>query len=339
VRARWRLALALLAAPLGAQPHESTPRGTVRGDAFESRALGVRKHFMIYLPPGYDAARSRRYPVAYYLHGLGGRESDWLAVGAIDAVADSLIGSGMRETIIVMPDGDDSWYSAWVDPQPHAACVDSLVREAPERGCVRRARYDDYVARDLVAYVDARYRTLADRRHRGIGGLSMGGYGALKLALAYPETFAAAASHSGTVSRLFIGPRPFAAPPRYATTVDTLLRGYFARTGTRIYGRDLAAWQASDPATLAARLLARGTPVPALYVDCGVADELLSENRALDHELTRLGIGHRYHEHPGGHTWRYWNTHVRTSLAWMLGVIGPSSAPGKAPTAPGRATP
>lgn len=318
MRASWGLLLALAAAPLGAQA-----RGTVRGDVVASAALGVGKHFMVYLPPSYSTQPSRRYPVAYYLHGLGGRETDWLSVGGIDAVADSLIAAGMPETIIVMPDGDDGWYSTWVDPVSYDACRDSLAREAPERACVRSARYDEYVARDLVAHVDASYRTLADRRHRGIGGLSMGGYGAFKLALAFPGTFAAAASHSGALSRLLVGPRPFVAPPEYATSVDTLLRGYFARNGTRLYGRALATWQANDPGILAAGLQTTGAALPALYFDCGLADDLLPENQALDYELTRLGIPHRYHEHPGAHSWRYWNTHVRESLAWMLGVIGP----------------
>lgn len=318
MRGGWALLLALAAGPLGAQS-----RGTIRGDVVASEALGVGKHFMVYLPPSYSTQPSRRYPVAYYLHGLGGRETDWLSVGGIDAVADSLIAAGMPETIIVMPDGDDGWYSTWVDPVSYEACRDSLAREAPERVCVRSARYDEYIARDLVAYVDRSYRTLADARHRGIGGLSMGGYGAFKLALAFPGTFAAAASHSGALSRLLVGPRPFVAPPEYAVTVDTLLRGYFARTGTRLYGRALATWQANDPGILAARLQAAGSTVPALYFDCGVADELLRENQALAYELTRLAIPHRYHEHPGAHTWRYWNTHVRESLAWMLGVIGP----------------
>jgi S-formylglutathione hydrolase FrmB len=123
------------------------------------------------------------------------------------------------------------------------------------------------------------------------------------------------------VSRLYVGARPFVAPPRYAATADTLLHGYFAQTGVRIYGRDIAVWRANDPATLAARLQVERRPMPALYLDCGTSDDLLSENRALDWELTRLGIPHEYREHPGGHSWRYWNTHVRESLTWMLRVV------------------
>lgn len=295
--------------------------GTIRGDAFSSSALGVTKHFMVYLPPSYDTQRRRRYPVVYYLHGLGGHETDWLAQGGIDVVADSLIHGGMREAIIVMPDGDDGWYSGWASPLSYQTCVDSLLREAAERTCVRSFRYDEYIAHDLVSYVDGRYRTLADRRHRGIGGLSMGGYGAFKLALAYPQIFAAAASHSGVLS-LLLTSRAREMPPRYATTVDTLLHGFFERTGPQLYGRNLATWQANDPTTLATRLKASGGPMPALFFDVGTSDGLLPQNQALDFELTRLRIAHTYVEHPGAHTWRYWNAHVRESLPWLVGIVG-----------------
>src|SRR5207248_502871 len=82
-----RLGSAMAAA--AAQP-DSLSHGTVRGDAFESSALGARKHLMVYLPPSYGRDTTRRYPVAYYLHGLSGSETDWLARGAIDATADSV---------------------------------------------------------------------------------------------------------------------------------------------------------------------------------------------------------------------------------------------------------
>src|SRR3954468_1819412 len=88
------LALHGIARPLSAQARAANStvaaHGTVRGDAFLSDALGVTKHLMVYLPPSYDRSPKRRYPVVYYLHGLGGRETDWLSVGGIDAVADSL---------------------------------------------------------------------------------------------------------------------------------------------------------------------------------------------------------------------------------------------------------
>lgn len=314
--------------PLRAQapPTRAAPaaHGMVHEDAFFSDALGVTKHLVVYLPPSYGAQPGRRYPVAYYLHGLFGSETDWLSKGGIDAVADSLIAAGMPELIIVMPDGDDGWYTTWEQQVPLATCADTLHVEAPERYCVRHERYDDYVAHDVVGWVDAHYRTLADRAHRGIGGLSMGGYGAIALALKHPDLFAAAASHSGVVSALYVGPHPFAAPARYATTIDTLaaLKASFLDRMKMFWGTDVAAWRANDPAVLAERLTRSGGPVPALYLDCGSSDGFADENRAFSWELDRLGMAHSYHEYPGAHTWRYWSTHVPQSLGWMGGIIG-----------------
>jgi len=294
--------------------------GSVRGDAVYSQALGVRKHFMIYLPASYERNPGRRYPVAYYLHGLSGNETDWLSRAAIDNVADSLASTGLPEAIIVMPDGDDSWYASPNALMPYDVCRDSIRSESPERGCVRSARYADYIVRDLVGYVDAHYRTRADRAHRGIGGLSMGGYGAVKLALQYPDVFAAAASHSGVLSPRLIGPTPFRLPPTYAANADTLLR--LKLPAPTVFGGNLSLWADNDPAVLAAQLMKSGGPMPAIYMDVGSSDPFLHENQAFDFELRRLGIQHEYHEYPGTHNWRFWSTHVPQSLAWMMGIIG-----------------
>jgi putative tributyrin esterase len=305
-------------------PHDVVPTGTVHEDVFFSPSLGVRKHLVVYLPPSYGRDSTRRYSVAYYLHGLSGTETDWLSKGSIDVAADSLAHVGAPEMILVMPDGDDGWYTSWVDPVPYATCADTLHVEASDRYCVVNARYDDYIAHDVVAYVDSHYRTRSDRAHRGIGGLSMGGYGAVILALRYPEVFAAAASHSGVVSPLYTGPHPFAAPAQYATTADQLKApsGSFWPRFLHFWGTDLERWRAADPAHVAEQLAGRGGPMPALFIDCGTEDGLIDENRALDAELRRLAIKHWYAEWPGAHTWRYWSTHVRESLAWMGEQIG-----------------
>jgi S-formylglutathione hydrolase FrmB len=73
---------------------------------------------------------------------------------------------------------------------------------------------------------------------------------------------------------------------------------------------------------MAEQLAGRGGPMPVLFIDCGVDDGLIDQNRALDSELRRLGIKHWYAEWPGAHTWRYWSTHVRESLGWMGEQIG-----------------
>jgi S-formylglutathione hydrolase FrmB len=299
-------------------------RGSVHEASFVSPALGVRKRVAVYLPPSYDRDATRRFPVAYYLHGLSGSETDWLSRASIDDIADSLFAAGTPEMIVVLPDGDDGWYANWADPIPYRTCADTMRNESPNRYCVQKANYEDYIARDVVAFMDSRYRTIADRGHRGIGGLSMGGYGAMILSLRNPEVFSAAASHSGVVSPMFSGARPFAAPARYATNLDSLraVGSAFWSRYMRYFGTDLERWRAADPARVAERLKQAGRPLPALFIDCGREDGLVDQNRAFDWELTRLGIAHHYAEWPGAHTWRYWTTHVPESLSWMGRHIG-----------------
>ncbi|MFL5578321.1 MAG: alpha/beta hydrolase [Gemmatimonadaceae bacterium] len=319
---RLRSALSLLCLLLPAAAASQAPRrGTVRVESFDSPALGARKHYVVYLPPSYASARARRYPVAYYLHGADGNEADWVSRAALDRVMDSLVARGAPEMIVVMPDGDESWYATPPRPPDHDECARGRFGEDPTLRCVARADYDAYLSRDLVRHVDSTYRTRADRAHRAIGGLSMGGYGALRAALTHPETWSAAVSHSGVVSLLFAGPRPFVAPASYAASLETLRAAFGDRYWGELRGAlgdDVAAWRAADPAELARRLRDAGRPLPAIYLDAGSDDALvIDRNRAFDAELTALGVAHEYHEWPGRHEWRYWHAHVREGLVWL----------------------
>ena len=352
-----KIAPAVATTPITPSPAASShraPRGRVGVGSLWSQALGIRKQYVVYLPPSYDADTARRYPVAYYLHGLWGDEWNWVRQGRLDRAMDSLAlrpraGRGRAspertELIVIMPDGDDGWYTTWNSLGNWAECRSKPAREGESAAtyCVPWPHYDDYIARDLVAHVDSAYRTLAARAHRGIAGLSMGGYGAVTLALRYPDVFAAAASHSGVLAPMYAGPRPFAPPPRYATSMEQVRarwQGFWWSMGPA-FGNDTAAWFAREPSRLARRLLAsgaaplgraRGTaqgaggapPFPALFFDAGRGDGLvIDDNRALHAELTALGVPHRYTEWPGRHDWRYWSAHVGESLAWLAGIIG-----------------
>jgi S-formylglutathione hydrolase FrmB len=324
-----------------APPAAAAARGRVVADTLWSPALGTRKQFLVYLPPSYDRAPDRRYPVAYYLHGLWGRETDWARHGRLADVADSLAAGGGPELVLVMPDGDDSWYTTWNALGTADACrADTARREPAASYCVPWARYDDYLARDLVARVDSAYRTRPGRAHRGVAGLSMGGYGAVTLALRYPDVFAAAVSHSGVLAPLLAGPRPYAPPARWAPSVDSLraLYGRYWTTLPLAMGRDTAAWWARDPARLLARARAaapRAAPVPALRADVGTADLLVSQNRAFRDAARALGVPLAYAEWPGGHTWAYWRAHAGEGLAWLAARLGAPGAP-PAPREAGR---
>jgi S-formylglutathione hydrolase FrmB len=297
----------------------ATPSRVVT-ERFHSDALGVDKAVLVYLPRGYDAAATTRWPVLYYLHGLGGDETNWVKQGKLDAAADAL---GLA-AIVVMPDGDDGFYIDSADPIDYDQCMASgagLFIPNAQRAttCVRARRYETYVTRDLVGWVDGHYRTLARRDGRAIAGLSMGGFGAMAVALRHPDEFAAAASHSGALALLYRGPRPFVAGK--AELITDLARwgaggGPIASWLARLFGTDLARWQAHDVVALAGQL---GAGKLALYFDCGSEDDFnLHDNLQYVHEaLSARHIEHEYFLGPGKHDFAFWAARVPTSLAFL----------------------
>ena len=331
------LLLALPGHRARAQPPTFSPRvdtvpvrGALRADTAWSQSLGIRKRLLVYLPPSYLVDSTTRYPVLFYLHGLTGAEDNWLQLARLDRVMDSLIARGAAEVIIAMPDGDDSWYTTWATLPNAAACqVDTARREPAASFCVPWPHYDDYIARDLVAHVDRTYRTRADARHRGIAGLSMGGFGAVTLALRYPDVFSAAASHSGVLAPALLGPRPFREPALWARTPDELREAAGRRYAwfAPVFGTDTIGWYARDPGRLAARLVTAGTSVPSLWIDCGLRDVFLDQNRAFVATLRSLGLSYRYHEPDGGHDWNYWRAQLPHSLTWLVAQVADPSVP------------
>ncbi|HEV8362807.1 MAG TPA: alpha/beta hydrolase family protein [Gemmatimonadaceae bacterium] len=296
--------------------------GGVSTRQFRSQALGTTKHYVVYLPPSYTLDRQRRYPVVYYLHGLDGNETDWTAKGHIDKTLDSLIATGLPEMILVMPDGDDSWYTTWNFLGDYAGCRKQQPphrkTESVDDYCVPWPHYDDYIARDLVAHVDSTYRTTPDKRHRGIAGLSMGGNGAISLAIAYPDVFSAAASHSGVLTPLLIGYDSATKRSRYATDMKQIETQYsYIWPSTRLaFGKDTLGWWARDPGR---RALSRAVRVdfPAMYIDVGVEDPYLNQSRAFRDALESVQLRPEYHERSGAHTWPYWQANAVHSLTFL----------------------
>jgi S-formylglutathione hydrolase FrmB len=319
------------AAPPASQPAAppasqlAAPSGTVIDGTFHSDALGVDKHWVAWLPPGYDAPenQTRRYPVVYWLHGLSGNE--WNAVNwHIDqAAADAKL-----DAILFFLDGDDSFYANWVRPAGYDECLKHPRPFGAEKDmthyCVKSGRYEDYVAKDAVAFADGKFRTIADRTGRAIAGISMGGLGALELAFRNKSLYAAVASHSGVDSLLYKGPHPYdASKATFFTAADigqfgSAIPGINAWV-TGIYG-DFAGFQAHDPATLAAKL---NPGELAIYLDCGTDDDLgLDANAAYLHDvLTARKIAHTYFEGPGGHNQVFWQGRFPESLKFFAGAL------------------
>ena len=156
----------------------------LEGQTFHSDVLDRKWAYTIYLPPGYESSE-RAYPVFYLLHGLGGDHTGWVRYGRADMTADSLIAAAaIPPVILVMPDGGRSF---WLDSDPVTGF-----------GAVETA-----LLQDLIPHVDEKYRTISTRRARMIAGLSMGGYGALRLAFRHPELFGAVAALSPSIWRSF----------------------------------------------------------------------------------------------------------------------------------------
>lgn len=312
-------------APASAEPQAATrvdappAAGKVVTAKLASAALGVTKDVVVYLPAGYETT-TKRYPVFYYLHGLGGDERNWIDGGKLDRAADAL---GL-EAIVVMPDGDDGFYADSAKPVDYDACIKDgtglFFPQRPKRAtCIRASKYETYITQDLVPWIDATYRTIATREARAIAGLSMGGFGALQLAMRHPDLFAAAASHSGVDALLYAGPVPYAKGKVVLETDVKTWGDAFGPLGSwirGIFGPDLATWQGYDPAALVAKL---GKDGPALYLDCGTEDEFLLHNgmQYVHDLLLERGIDHAYYLGPGRHDFAFWSQRVTHSLAFL----------------------
>ncbi len=301
------------------------PKGRVETQHFHSDALGVDKQVVVWLPGSYDASKDRKYPVFVYLHGLGGQETDWTQLAHLDDAANAM---GL-DAIVVMPDGDDSFYLDSPTPADYDACMKDgtgLFFRGRDRGatCVRANNYETYIAKDLIAWVDKTYRTKATRTSRGIAGLSMGGYGALMLAMRHSDEFAVAASHSGVVAPTYLGPHPYAAG--HAVLLDdNLLKikpadRLLAWVGSR-FGGDLGFWHDHDPSVLAAKLAPNTL---AVYFDCGTEDgfKLDDQARYLHDVLEADKVDHSWYLGAGGHDFAFWTARVGKSLVFLRDHTG-----------------
>lgn len=205
-----------------------------------------------------DGDASKPMPVLYLLHGWGGNEEDWNRNTPIAQLADQY------HVLVVCPDGENSWY------------LDSPVMTG--------SKFETFVAKELVKYVDGKYSTIPSREGRGLCGFSMGGHGALYLAIRHLDTFGAAMPIAGGVDF-----RPF---PENWNLKDLL--------GTL---KDQP--QRWDEHVVINQIKGLKDRELAISIDVGVGDFFLEVNRALHKQLIEQKIAHDYTERPGGHTWGY----------------------------------
>lgn len=266
------------------------PAAVVRVErvALDSRLLSRPIPYRVALPPA--AAAGVRFPVVYLLHGLDGDSSNWFEKTTVEETA---AGLGL---VVVTPEGGLGWYT----DSPGAPWERALLEE-------------------VLPDVERRFPVAVERAGRAIAGLSMGGYGALKIAWRQPDRFALAASISGLV-----------AAPTHNERLDAstwpLLRDTIARTFA-----DAETARAND----LFRLLREPRPAerPFLYLDCGLDDPFLAQNRELAALLVELKIPHEFRQRPGRHGWDYWGEQVhevlRLAAKRLVGSAQPAAlAPG-----------
>ena len=223
-----------------------------------------------------------------------------------------------------MPDGDDSFYVDALAPIDYDDCMKTgtglfFPQRTHKDTCVHANRYETYMTKDLVGWVDATYRTIATREGRGIAGLSMGGYGALMLSLRHQDLFVAAASHSGVDALMYAGPHPYVAgqaklvddPAAWGKAAGNIGEWVQSRLGL-----DINNWRAHDPAMLVATLEPGKL---ALYLDCGTEDDFaLNDGAAYLHDLlTARHIDHAFFLGPGAHNFGFWGPRLPSSLAFL----------------------
>ncbi|MEP6674879.1 MAG: alpha/beta hydrolase family protein [Ferruginibacter sp.] len=245
--------------------------GTVDTVSIFSNSMHKKIKAVVIKPSTYETNKEH-YSVVYLLHGFSGDFSNWIKqVPELKKYADDF------NILIVCPDGA---YSSWYFDSP----VDTSYR------------YETYIASEVISFIDKMYRTVADRQHRGITGLSMGGHGALFLALRHPDTFGAAGSMSGAVDlEECIG--RFDVIYRIGDTLSHKKEWH-----------DLSVLHIVEHAT--------ATPVKIMF-DCGTQDIFIKGNRELHQKMLELNIPHDYIERAGMHNWDYWKNAVPYELLFF----------------------
>ncbi|HXW55608.1 MAG TPA: alpha/beta hydrolase family protein [Candidatus Cybelea sp.] len=261
-----------------------------------SKILGRAVPFCVILPPSYDAEKNARYPILYSLHGLGASSETLLDSGGLDLIADLWQRNKIGEFLIATPEADRTFY------------VNSPDGRVP---------YQDFFMREFIPYIESHYRVRAERRYRAISGISMGGYGALRFALLYPNLFGAVSAHSPA---LVDGGPSDGISPQQATVISRFLGSAF---GTPF---DPAYWTEESPFTIVRE---RRRPIGLeIYFDCGL-DDSYGFNRgaaAFDKLLTSRGIPHEFHLYPGVHDWAYFAQHLPASLEFHSRAFGLETA-------------
>jgi S-formylglutathione hydrolase FrmB len=261
-------------------------QGRIECNVLRSQILQQSVHYCVMLPPTYDSSASgrspKRFPVLYFLHGLGGSEQTFFQSGGWNLVQDLQQQGQIGDFLIVSPEARTSFY----------------INSA--NGHVR---YSDFFLSEFIPYIESHYSIRKERSARAITGISMGGYGALRFAFADPELFSAVSAQSAAL--ITDSPRELSAAERTGTPLARMLGSVF---GNPIDGGH---WNQNSPFVLAKK---NQIQIKRLAIDfnCGSSDEFGFEKgaAALHRQLQVEGVKHEYHLYPGNHDVAYFMAHL-----------------------------
>lgn len=301
-------------------------RETFYSPSLEGNLLGdsPNRQVTIYLPPSYDTEQERRYPVVYLLHGYTGNHNLWTGGSYISGNIVSSMGSWLKsgkvkETILVMPNSYNRF-------------LGSYYTNSPATG-----NWADYIAKDMVNYIDSNYRTLPQRESRAVIGHSMGGDGGVRLGMLYPDVFGCMGGMAGDYDYLGYWLPTGSASFAHASTIEgwnqfnTLkwdIKWYFAVSAAWAPNLNNPPFYCDFPYTYTDDKPRKVLEVRevldkfaqhdiintldnhidallsmrAIYVDCGTSDEGIVTSRTLHQKLNDLGVNHVYKEFSGNHT-------------------------------------
>ena len=261
-------------------------QGRIDCSAFNSRILRRPVRYCVMLPPNYDTDTQRKYSVIYFLHGLGENEQTLLQSGGWGLIEDLRHDHKVGDFLMVAPEGRGSFFINSADG---------------------RDRYSDCFLTEFLPFIETHYRVIRERRSRAVTGLSMGGYGALRFAFAYPELFGSVSAQS---------PALITEPPR-ELNADLHDAGPLARLLGTVFGNpiNVAHWNQNNPFQLARKNQTQ-LRTQAIYIDCGRQDEygFAAGAEQLHKQLLAEKIPHEFHLYPGGHNAEYFLSHLGETI-------------------------
>jgi S-formylglutathione hydrolase FrmB len=261
-------------------------QGRIDCSVLNSRVLHRAVRYCVMLPQDYEKNTSQKYPVLYFLHGLGENEQTLMRSGGWGLIQDLQRQKKVGDFLMVAPEGRASFFINSADGQ---------------------TRYSDFFISEFLPYVETHYRALRTRTKRGVTGLSMGGYGALRAAFAHPELFGSVSVQSAAL--ITESPRE----------LDSNLRGtgQLAQLLSTVFGNpiDVPHWQQNHPFTLARKNQIQ-IRTQSIYINCGQQDDLGFEKGAaqMHKQLQAEGVRHEFHLYPGGHSAEYFLGHLGETI-------------------------